>query len=470
MKKLLIAGLSVLAAGTLLTGCMKIKEGIVVNSDGSCVVGYEMSIEKDALLKTYEDMSGINGGFITESILTDELTKNGFVLVNIDGKDYYKISNETLPSIDDKCDSITDFYRYLSKNLSGMLYQKEDDAVSISETSVVLKMPANSSLVDDLMQEMLKSAGSGGTNNEMLDMAKSEKVLESLKSTVMTYSVTFPTKIKDKSAGVTLSEDGKTVSISFPVITDKAYNEYAYCENDIAVTGALNGVTYNRATISIPEGITATLNGNPVSESTVECDKTGTYNFQLSDGTTKETLCFTVDNLMPRILSWNTDGEWKLLNFSIDSDTILKDNTISVYDIEGGIKKIELDGKDVLSTASVTSLENKDKNSLVSSYPVYSIAVEEGEHRIEVVDNFSNAQIAVFTIDNTKPSVKGVQNGKTYTKPVTIKFSDKNGIKTAKLNGKNVKTGAKVSKKGTYTLKVTDNAGNVQTIKFKVKK
>jgi hypothetical protein len=77
----------------------------------------------------------------------------------------------------------------------------------------------------------------------------------------------------------------------------------------------------------------------------------------------------------------------------------------------------------------------------------------------------------VSGIDSTKPTVSGVKNGKTYKSAVTIKFSDKgSGIKSAKLNGKTIKTGKKVSKNGTYKLVVTDKAGNKKTVKFTIKK
>lgn len=72
--------------------------------------------------------------------------------------------------------------------------------------------------------------------------------------------------------------------------------------------------------------------------------------------------------------------------------------------------------------------------------------------------------------DKTKPTVSGVKDGKKYSKAVTITFSDKDsGVKKATLNGKTFKSGTKVSKKGKYTLKVTDYAGNTKTVKFTIK-
>jgi hypothetical protein len=80
--------------------------------------------------------------------------------------------------------------------------------------------------------------------------------------------------------------------------------------------------------------------------------------------------------------------------------------------------------------------------------------------------------VKITGIDKTKPTVTGVKNGKKYKKTVTIKFKDNkkgSGIKKATLNGKKIKSGKKVSKKGKYTLVVTDKAGNKKTIKFTIK-
>jgi hypothetical protein len=80
--------------------------------------------------------------------------------------------------------------------------------------------------------------------------------------------------------------------------------------------------------------------------------------------------------------------------------------------------------------------------------------------------------VKVTGIDKTKPTVTGVKNGKKYKKAVTIKFKDNkggSGIKKATLNGKKIKSGKKVSKKGKYTLVVKDKAGNKKTIKFTIK-
>lgn len=100
----------------------------------------------------------------------------------------------------------------------------------------------------------------------------------------------------------------------------------------------------------------------------------------------------------------------------------------------------------------------------------YLFLSAEGIYHVTATDINGNSSNIKFRIDTTKPSVSGVVNGKTYKDVRTIRFSDKgSGIKKAVLNGKTVKTGKKVSKKGRYTLIVTDKAGNQKTIKFKIK-
>ena len=88
-----------------------------------------------------------------------------------------------------------------------------------------------------------------------------------------------------------------------------------------------------------------------------------------------------------------------------------------------------------------------------------------------------SGKLYAFAADKTKPVVTGVKNGKSYKGKVTVKVSDKDsGVKSAVI--KNTKTGKtyakftgskKVTKKGKYSVTVTDNMGNKKTVKFTVK-
>ena len=94
----------------------------------------------------------------------------------------------------------------------------------------------------------------------------------------------------------------------------------------------------------------------------------------------------------------------------------------------------------------------------------------DGKYVVEAVDFSGNKTSKTFYVDTIKPSVSGVTNGATYKKSRTIKFKDTYGVKSATLNGKKIKSGKVVSKAGTYTLKVKDKAGNLKTVRFKIKK
>ncbi|ROR31733.1 hypothetical protein EDD66_101351 [Mobilisporobacter senegalensis] len=96
-----------------------------------------------------------------------------------------------------------------------------------------------------------------------------------------------------------------------------------------------------------------------------------------------------------------------------------------------------------------------------------------GYYTIRIRDKNNNYILKSFyvkNIDKLAPTVTGVANKKTYKTGMVVRFSDKHsGIKRATLNGRNFKSGSKVTKKGTYTLKVYDKAGNVKTVVFYIK-
>lgn len=124
-------------------------------------------------------------------------------------------------------------------------------------------------------------------------------------------------------------------------------------------------------------------------------------------------------------------------------------------------KKVEISTPDKIKKITVNG-KKISKN--------YFSTKKDGKYEVVVTTKNSKLNQTVIK-DSTAPTVKGVKNGETYKKTVTIKFSDAtSGIKSAKLNGKTIKSGKKVKSAGTYTLVVTDKAGNKSTIKFTIKK
>ena len=99
----------------------------------------------------------------------------------------------------------------------------------------------------------------------------------------------------------------------------------------------------------------------------------------------------------------------------------------------------------------------------------YFSFTSEGSYLIHALDVNGNKNTIKFYIDMTKPVIRGVKNGQIYRKARKIYFSDAgSGIRKAVINNKKITSGQKISKAGSYTLQITDNAGNRKTVKFKI--
>jgi len=97
-------------------------------------------------------------------------------------------------------------------------------------------------------------------------------------------------------------------------------------------------------------------------------------------------------------------------------------------------------------------------------------ASKDGKNKVTATTATGKKKTVTFYVDRKKPTTN-IKNNKTYKKTVKITFKDSiSGIKKATLNGKKIKSGKKVKNNGTYTLKITDKAGNVKTVKFTIHK
>lgn len=132
--------------------------------------------------------------------------------------------------------------------------------------------------------------------------------------------------------------------------------------------------------------------------------------------------------------------------------------TISINTIDGVIKSM---GVTVNGTEQEFSDEEHPYNVTVCS--------EDGIYTVSAELFSGIKQTLTFTVDRTKPKTN-VKNNKTYKSGKKITFSDKtSGIKSAKLDGKAVKNGKVVKKKGSHKLVLTDRAGNKKTVKFRIR-
>ncbi|WP_410220952.1 YDG domain-containing protein [Pedobacter sp.] len=90
----------------------------------------------------------------------------------------------------------------------------------------------------------------------------------------------------------------------------------------------------------------------------------------------------------------------------------------------------------------------------------------EGSYTLTVTDAAGNTTTIDFTIDKTAPIVSGVTNSGLYNTDKIISFNEG----TATLNGSAFTSGTTVSAEGSFTLIVTDAAGNSTTVSFTIDK
>jgi len=81
------------------------------------------------------------------------------------------------------------------------------------------------------------------------------------------------------------------------------------------------------------------------------------------------------------------------------------------------------------------------------------------------VGNVSTATISsAIGVDTIAPIISNVENGKVYKSKVIALFNEGFGL----LNGSPYTSGTDITQDGTYTLIVTDPAGNNSTVKFNI--
>lgn len=175
-------------------------------------------------------------------------------------------------------------------------------------------------------------------------------------------------------------------------------------------------------------------------------------------------------NVSGNKVTWSLDNlpdDGKLIAVCGDNTMISSDHVPPVI---SGVKNGGLYNKTVKVSAtddvSLRMLTLNEKHYNMNTFFVSRT----GTYVLAATDANNNKTTLTFKIDQKKPSIKGVKNGRTYKRKVTLKFSDRNGIRSAKVNGKKVsKNRVVLKKKGRYTVKVTDKAGNRKTVKFRIK-
>ena len=169
---------------------------------------------------------------------------------------------------------------------------------------------------------------------------------------------------------------------------------------------------------------------------------------------------------------------WDLTNFPADGrliahtayydQTIATDNTAPVIT---GVEEGKTYGKKALALAyDNVSLQDFYLDGF-NSNSASIVVSKSGSHTVIAKDSHGNTTTVNFVLDATKPKIRGAKNGKVYKKAVTLRFSDKNGIRSVKINGKKAnKKKVTIRKAGKYKVVVTDKYQNVSRIRFTIRK
>lgn len=230
-------------------------------------------------------------------------------------------------------------------------------------------------------------------------------------------------------------KDGEAV-VSLSAVYDSTLHESAAPSNTKftidttapVVTGVENGKYYNNNRTPVFNEGTAKLNGNSFTSGTAVSAE-GSYTLVVTDAAGNvTTVSFTIDKTAPVVTGVTNNAYY---------------NTDVTPEFNEGTAK--LNGSDFTSGTKLTL---------------------EGSYTLVVTDNAGNVTTVTFTIDKTAPVVTGVTDGGLYNYDVTPEFNEG----TATLNGSPFTSGTTVSADNTYTLIVTDRAGNTTTVVFTIDK
>jgi hypothetical protein len=216
------------------------------------------------------------------------------------------------------------------------------------------------------------------------------------------------------------------------VVTDPAGNvttvSFTIDKTPPVVNGVEAGIYYNTdLTITFIEG-SATLNSNPfTSGQTVSTD--GNYTLVVTDlAGNVTTISFVLDKTSPII-------------------------TVEPYNLDP-------------TNLDITVYASANEGSLNATSHTFT---ENGSFTFTATDlagNVTNRIITITNIDKNAPAVTGVSNNAFYNVSRTIVFDKGTGT----LNGEPFTTGDTVIEEGSYTLIVTDDAGNTTTVNFVIDK
>lgn len=232
---------------------------------------------------------------------------------------------------------------------------------------------------------------------------------------------------KPYTSGTVINQEGSYELI----VTDSAKNvtriQFVLDWTPIKVTGIEEGKTYKEVTPTFEEG-NATLSGQPYVSGTAIVTNGERTLIVTDEAGNETTIRFTIDNTPP-VLTGFTTGKAYYRSVAPRFD----------------------EGTATLNGEPYTS------GKLIS---------QPGKYTLRLSDATGNETVTIFTIDRTAPVISGVKSRQVTNQSVTIQYNEG----TATLNGKRIRNNWPVKNSGAYTLRVTDQAGNVKSLTFTIDK
>lgn len=202
---------------------------------------------------------------------------------------------------------------------------------------------------------------------------------------------------------------------------------------------------------------------NPVGEgknTITEMLEQGTYYISLSGstGTTSiktEAISYIVD-AKQNINKWT--------NKDVKVSVIREFESVEELLVDGKVQDSKVNDSKIWTVNKEKCSEIKNGTFTVVKNGIYSIRLKDKNKK------YILKRIKISNIDKLPPSISGVKNGGSYKDKVKIYYWDRggSGIRYALIDNVEIENGATISKKGTYTLKVADYAGNVKTLTFRI--
>lgn len=234
------------------------------------------------------------------------------------------------------------------------------------------------------------------------------------------------------------STDAAAREVTIYVKTNMEYTDLRYTYGDIPDSEKESNKYWSNS------------NSIPIEGDKFTVDQSGTYTVRATDGKR--------NYILARINITNVDAVAPKISGVANGKSYRKGLIIKFSDAESGVKSATL-GKDAVASGVRVA--------------------DEGKYTLTVKDKVGNTTKATFYIDYTKPTIGGVQNGKnyaTYAQCPSITYKDSlSGIKSVVIDGEPLNISKypekySVVKKGDHSVTVTDNAGNVTTVKFSIGK